>query len=341
MLPNGLMSGRERGRQLRDAIYAAYEKTRNSRRSIRIQPSTLGKPCARASWYALRWADELSQPDGQRLRLFDTGHIQEDRLLADLRRVGAQVMNRDPEDNSKQIAIETLDGHLKGYVDGVGHNIPVAVAEWAPVECKSHNADSFKRLERDGVEVSKPEHYAQLQLYMHELDLRTEGLYAAVNKDTDELYFEFIEYNPVYVERLLYKAERIVFAPHPPEKIHNSPEFYLCKFCNARSVCHRGELPPRSCRTCIECFPTRSKERVEGTAADALWHCALHNKPLTVEEQQRGCDDHHYHPNFVAGQQHDVNADGTEITYVNPDTGAVIYIDRGPRGDVTQDGQHS
>src|SRR5262245_53854542 len=131
-----MTDGRDRGLQLRSMIFSAYEAARESRRPNRIRPSTLGHPCTRAGWYAFRWAAQLEQHEGRVLRLFETGHSQEDRLLNDLRRVQANVVTRNPDNPKEQLAVVDLDGHLKGFLDGVASDIPLALAEWEPVECK-------------------------------------------------------------------------------------------------------------------------------------------------------------------------------------------------------------
>lgn len=313
--------GRLRGQKLREAVFAAYEADQKTRRPRTLRPGNIGDQCSRSIWYNYHWCDQLEAFSGRMLRLFETGHQQEGRLLADLRRVGAQVVSRDPDGLTDQISLVTLDGQSKGFLDGVTKDILYASAEWVLTECKTHNKKSFAKLASDGVEVAKPEHYAQMQWYMRGHDL-TEALYQAVCKDDDDLYFEFVPYNKVYADRLYIKAEQIVWGATIPAKIHKSPEFFVCRFCKATDVCHKGKLPPRNCRTCIEGEPAKSA----GTEA-AVWRCKLHGHDLSFDDQLAGCHDHRYRPDLVAGKQIDVTADHA-VRYEMDAGGA--WEDRGP-----------
>ena len=55
----------------------------------------IGNPCSRALWYGFRWA---AQPEfsGRLYRLFQTGHLQEPRVYADLRAAGVTVYDTNP-----------------------------------------------------------------------------------------------------------------------------------------------------------------------------------------------------------------------------------------------------
>ncbi len=120
--------------------------------------------------------------------------------------------------------------------------VPEAPKTYHVAEFKTHNAKSFTTLQKDGVEKAKPEHYAQMQIYMHWSQL-TRALYLAVNKDNDELYGERVRYDETFAKALETKAERIVYGAAPPEGISTEPAFYKCKFCPASVVCHTNRLP--------------------------------------------------------------------------------------------------
>jgi hypothetical protein len=264
------------------------------------------------------------------LRLFETGHSQEDRLIADLRRVGATVHARDPDNPKEQISITVLSGHSKGYLDGVAADIPYSTAEWALVECKTHSAKSFAALEKDGVQVSKPQHFAQCQLYMHEHAL-PEALYLAVSKDTDNLFCEFIPYNERYALALLKKAHDIVYGVDIPARINGSATFYKCKMCSAASVCHAGELPLRTCRTCAFSRPSVPADQEFFDMKPADWICERHNAVLDLDAQKRGCESHRYHPHMVKGEHLAEFSTHERVLYRMP-TGAE-WTDTGPAGD--------
>jgi len=67
-----------------DAIYRAYEAKADRTQRGYLGMSTMGNECDRAIWYAFRWAHPPEQLDGRKLRLFQTGHREEARMLDDL-----------------------------------------------------------------------------------------------------------------------------------------------------------------------------------------------------------------------------------------------------------------
>lgn len=313
--------GRERGRKLRDEIYAAYERDQEVRRPRRLRPSAIGHQCMRFLWLDLRWASALEIFNGQKLRLFETGHSQEDRLVADIRRLGVHVVTRDQDDPSKQIGFELFDGHMAGFIDFAASEVPHAGSEWVIGECKSHNTKSFAKLEKEGVETSKPEHYAQFQTYLHAFGLK-EALYLAVNKDTDHLYAEVLERDDRYIERLMAKGEQAIFGYRAAPKISKTGDFFVCKMCKARAVCQEGKLPERNCRTCTHVRPERGGK--------AVWRCGLHGHELSLDDQQAGCEDHRYQRDMVAGEMSE-GGEAVDPTYVRSD--GATWTDRGPAHD--------
>lgn len=288
------------------AIEAAYENDQKKRHGYRLPPSQLGEECERKLWYGFRWVSPPNEFSGQMLRLFQTGQQQEERMIADLRRIGCDVLDCDPEDDSKQIGISFAYGHGYGFLDCEVFGLPDAPKTVHVGEMKSHNEKSFRHLQAHGVEKSKPLHYAQTLIYMHVRN-RERGLYMAVNKNTDELYAERIEYDFDKAVRLERKAERVVTAANPPTGISKDLEFFGCRFCDHADVCHRGRMPEKNCRTCAHVTP------IDG----GKWVCELMNQTRDREQQEAGCRDHLYLPSIVPGDQVDV-AEG-EVVYAMPD----------------------
>ena len=281
------------------AIYDAYEADRRDDRRPHLGASQLGNDCERALWLGFRWATR-AQHTGRLLRLFETGELEEARLIANLRRIGVTVLDLDPA-TGRQWRVEALAGHLAGSMDGTAIGLIEAPKTWHLLEFKTHNAKSFKGLEK-GVQHSKPSHYDQMQLYMH-LSGLTRALYLAKNKDTDELYQERIHYDEAAAIRLVEKARRIIFAARAPVRISEDPASYLCRFCDHLDLCHgREKLPEMSCRTCLHSTP------LEGGG----WHCARWNMELSVDEQKAGCPHQLFHPDLVPGEQIDAGADFVE-----------------------------
>lgn len=273
------------------SIYEAYEK-RHGQEPPRtyLGSSIIGKECARAIWYDFRWASPV-QFDGRMYRLFQTGHLEEPRLVEDLRSIGATVWEVDPA-NGQQFGVSSHGGHMRGHCDGVAKNIPGGGAKPHLLEFKTHSAKSFAELVKKGVEKAKPQHFAQMQDYMGKLDLER-ALYMAKNKDTDELYSERLKADKVEFLKIQEKADRIIFSDDPPPKISDDPKFFLCNWCDHNAVCHGGRVPQVSCRTCVHATPER-----EG---DARWSCKLAGpeSEIPVEVQRTGCPDHLPLPHLV------------------------------------------
>ena len=152
--------------------------------------SIIGKSCARALWYDFRWVTP-SRFSGRLLRLFETGQLEEDRIVRNLRATGATVLELDPE-TGRQFRVEAHGGHFGGSLDGVAIGLLEAPKTWHVLEFKTHGVKSFADLTAKGVVLAKPQHAAQMQIYMHLTGI-TRALYMAVCKNTDALHIERVE----------------------------------------------------------------------------------------------------------------------------------------------------
>ena len=143
---------------------------------------------------------------------------------------------------------------------------------------------------RKGVQVSKPAHYAQMQVYMLGKEIH-KSLYIAINKNNDEMYSEIVEFDKEFAERLLRKGEWISLADEAPPRLSKDPTWFACKFCPAKHICHGGEPTKQiNCRTCAH-----SEPKPNGT-----WTCNRHNADNIPEDfQHKGCEDHILHRDVV------------------------------------------
>ena len=285
----------------RDAIFAAYEAQTGSGFRPHLGASLIGKECERALWFDFRWTTRRQHP-GRLLRLFETGHLEEARLVRNLRSTGATVLEVDPE-TGRQIRVEAHGGHFGGSLDGIALGLLEAPKTWHVLEFKTHSAQSFKGLVAKGVRESKPQHFAQMQIYLHLTGL-TRAMYLAVCKDTDELHVERIEHDPLVAQGLLDKAQRVIQASLPPDRISNDPAWHLCRWCEHAAVCHGPAAAEIKCRTCLHSAP------VEGG-----WHCTAHQRPLCDAEQRTACAQHLYLPALVPGEQVDAGEGWVEYLF--------------------------
>jgi len=287
-------------------IYAAYEAAHEAAewRRPHLGASQIGKSCDRALWFGFRWSTRPNH-EGRILRLFSTGQREEERMCADLRAAGVEVMEVDP-DTGKQWQVSAVGGHFGGSMDGLGTGFEEDPYRYHVLEFKTSSAKKFGALTRQGVAVAQPEHYAQMQTYMH-LSGFMVAFYLAVNKDTDQLYGERIVYDEGHGERLEARAESIVRAPVPPAGVSDDPSYYECAWCDHRQTCHQGRPPEVSCRTCVHATP-----EMDG---DARWSCALLDMDLSVEDQRRGCGLHLYIPDLLPWPVEDADAEANWISY--------------------------
>lgn len=255
--------------------------------------SIIGKDCWRELWYSFRWFAPRDF-EGRMLRLFASGHKYEPRFIKLLNAVGISGLERDPA-TGKQYRFSEQNGHFGGSMDaklwglqpwftdslGVSYgsfNLPPETVILG--EFKTHGQKSFDNLIEKKVAKAKPEHEIQMSLYTesHHLPL---ALYCAVNKNTEDLYFEFRQPQPQLARDMNNKAGNIIRSPSPPPRISDSPSWGGCRFCDYRMTCHFGQPPARNCRSCRFSFPT-----LEGQWACNKWN----NSIIPFDFQQKGCD---------------------------------------------------
>jgi hypothetical protein len=281
-----------------EAIFRGYEEDAGSGFRSHLGASLIGKDCERALWFDFRWTTPVRFP-GRVLRLFETGQLEEARLVRNLRRTGATVLEVDPE-TGRQFRVQAHGGHFGGSMDGVALGLLEAPRTWHLLEFKTHSAKSFADLVAKKVRESKPQHYAQMQIYMH-LGGLTRGMYVSVNKDTDDLYVERVEVDATYAQALLDKAGRVIFAVQPGPRISEDPAWFQCRLCDHQAVCHGQASAAVNCRTCLHATPV-----------DGGWACERHQRSLSEAEQCAGCENHLYLPALVPGEQVDAGPDWVE-----------------------------
>jgi len=291
-------------------IYEQYKKSGDAESSRGyLGASIIGHPCERYLWYYFRGCC-VSNIDGRTYRLFETGDLAEARFCENLRSIGCEVHDLDA--SGEQFAVSALGGHFSGHMDAAILGVPEAPKTWHNGEFKTHNSKSFAKLKKKGVEKAKPQHYAQMQIYMH-LAGMTRALYLAVNKDTDELHSERIRYDKLFCECLMERAERVITWTEPPERISKRADWYECSWCGAKEICWgeagrtpsgvgywAGYLPALpvvhiSCRQCCHATP-----KMDGCAR---WECEKHKRSLSYEDQKKACDDHLVLPGLIGFAQ--------------------------------------
>ncbi len=249
----------------RDAIYAAYEADRDDGFRAHLGASLIGKSCARALWYDFRWATRAGS------RAASCGCS---RPGSWRRRASCAISAASAPPCSRSIP----------RPGGSGASRPMAAISAARstrwriglsrrrrpgtcVEFKTHSAKSFRELVAKGVADAKPQHWAQMQVYMHLTGI-TRALYVAVCKDTDALHIERVRADADAAERLLAKAARVIHAARPPARISDDPAWWRVPV--LRPPC----ALPRRRRRRSPAAPACTRPPVDGG-----WHCARHEPP--------------------------------------------------------------
>jgi len=242
--------------------------------------SIVGNDCQAYIWNTFRWL-KFEVFNGRMLRLFNRGHEEERRFIRWLKGIGFEVYEIDPS-SGKQYKISGVFGHFGGSLDSVvfapkHYNIIQPLA-WLG-EFKTHNDNNFQKLKKYGVAASKPQHFRQMCSYGRAYGFEY-GLYCAVNKNDDELYFEIVVLDYRQADDLFRKAETIILSQSQPQKIAMTETYFGCKTCDFKTLCHRVEYPTKNCRSCWHSTP----------APEGQWHCNLYNDKIPLDFIPKGCD---------------------------------------------------
>lgn len=238
--------------------------------------SIIGNACQRQLWYSFHWFDSETLT-GRQLRLFNRGHLEEDRFVKLLEAIGAKVWTCD--ESGKQFRFKSLGGHFAGSLDGVATDIP-NYPEPVLLEFKTSNDKNFQKLKREGIRSAKPVHYKQTQVYLRAYNLKS-CLYIVVNKNDEELYFESFDIDIDIGRQMEDKAESIIFGEGMPPRISETSGWFECRFCAMCDVCHNQKTPLVNCRTCAFSKPER----------DGTWSCSKNQDEINSQPMS-GCDNH-------------------------------------------------
>jgi hypothetical protein len=236
--------------------------------------SEIGKPCSRQLYYKFHWI-AFEKHSGRMQRLFKRGHREEERFINYLEGIGCKVYRLDA--NGKQFRVSGVMGHYGGSCDGV------VITPWFEppflLEMKTHNTKSFVEYINKGLIKSKPQHYDQMCGYGQKMEIQY-GLYFPENKNDDDIQVTAIKLDWNRGLQLERKAEEIITAKQPPQKISENPDYYECQYCFAKEVCHYGAELAKNCRSC------RMSSAVEG----AEWFCSRYGENIPKEIIPKGCE---------------------------------------------------
>jgi len=170
------------------------------------------------------------------------------------------------------------NGFCGGMHDGIIENVPDAPKTPHLLEIKTSNRKYFIPRKKNGVRNAKPDHYLQMQIYMHLWKLKR-ALYICTCKDDDSRHYERIEYDPTAAKLAITRAENIVKSETPPPRVANTPDDWPCLNCDFKSICHMGDKINKTCRSC------KHLDLHDG----GVWHCSKKGKDRDKKQQEKGC----------------------------------------------------
>ena len=206
--------------------------------------SQIGEECERKLWYSIQPGLPREAWNALTLRRFEDGHRVEDVMAARLRLVpGIELHTHD--DNGEQFGFRDLDGKFRGHADGFIRGLLQAPETPAVWEHKAVNDKKFAELgklkdkhgEKEALAKWDHVYYAQAVVYMHYFDMTRHYLTVTTPGARDHQSCR-TNANPVMAEALREKAKRIINAKSPPARISERAEFYKCKWCSYKEVCH-------------------------------------------------------------------------------------------------------
>jgi hypothetical protein len=222
-----------------DIAIVAGEKKRTRRKYIGA--SSIGDECQRKIQY--RYLNYPVDPDkeftARTLRIFQFGHNIEDYAAKWIKDAGFDLRTEDK--GGEQFGFSIADGEIRGHIDGVICDGPVSMAYPSLWENKSSNEKKFQAFVRMGVAKANPTYATQIALYQTYMDLtENPALFTVVNKNTSEIYYELVPYNPTLAQEASDRAVNILTASKAGDilpRIAQSKDFFLCKFCEYQQSC--------------------------------------------------------------------------------------------------------
>ena len=303
-----------------EAVDAALEALGNAEpHRPYLGMSSIGRPCFRELWYGFRWCSRKTF-DAATLKRFDDGHRGEDVQAERLRLVpGVTLYTTDPRTGG-QFGFSDLAGHFRGHADGMVQGLLQAPKRWHIWEHKQTDEKKQAKLiklkqdngEKQSLAAWDEVYHAQGLLYMHYSGMERHYLTCASAGGRHTISVR-TDADTAAAQVLIDKAARIIQAPEPPAKLSERPDWYQCRWCDHRAVCHEGKIPEATCRTCAHATP-----EMDG---DGRWSCAKFGCDLPLDAQRQGgqCPAHAFIPALMPWPAVDANAEAGWIEYQKPD----------------------
>jgi CRISPR/Cas system-associated exonuclease Cas4 (RecB family) len=206
--------------------------------------SQIGEPCERKLWYAIQPGVPREDWNAASLKRFEDGHRSEDVMAHRLRLVSGVELHT-VDETGEQFGFSDFGGAFKGHVDGLVRGLLQAPETPHVWEHKAVNEKKFAEFQKIkgavGEKATLAEwdavYYAQAVVYMHYFDMKRHYLTVTTPGAREHASCR-TEANPQMAMALRAKARRVIEATEPPARLSERPEFWKCKMCEFRAVCH-------------------------------------------------------------------------------------------------------
>ena len=222
-------------------------RARQSERQY-LGASRLGAACERALQYEFAQApvDPGRELPGRVLRIFEVGHVLEDLAIRWLGLAGFELFTRTRDGG--QFGFAVAGGRIQGHVDGILAAGPEGLGLSYPAlwECKTMNDRAWRETVKLGVARAKPLYAAQMAVYQAYLEAAVPGisehpaLFTAINKDSQEIWFERVPFDGALAQRMSDRAVRILTATDAGEllpRAFTTPTHVECRGCAWQDRC--------------------------------------------------------------------------------------------------------
>lgn len=183
------------------------------------------------------------------LRVFAVGHALEDLAICWLRLAGFELYTR--KQNGEPFGFSVAGGRIQGHVDGILNAGPEALGLAYPAlwETKTMSDKTWRETVKHGVARAKPIYAAQMAIYQAYMEGSIPGIsenravFTAINKDSEEIYFERLPFDGGLAQRMSDWAVRILTALDAGEllpRIATTPTHHECKACPWQERCWRS-----------------------------------------------------------------------------------------------------
>lgn len=228
---------------LRELERAVEREQRDEERRQYLGASMIGDPCARKIWYEYNNypRDEISHIG---LMAAQSGYFAEEITAKRLQSIeGIELITHNR--HNKQIGFSAFDGKFKGHVDGLITGLlqaPKRQHIWEHKDKDHKKFNEFKNTkekfgEKNALENWNIIYFAQAQIYMH--FLQCDRHYMTVSYAGGRKYESCrTEYQPEKAAQYIERAEKILNATQEPPRISDKRDFFMCRWCQFKDICH-------------------------------------------------------------------------------------------------------